>query len=197
MTTLVLLLACSGGSDEPKVERDNPPIEDLGPPPEHQAALAQAEAAAKGLGKALKTHLVKAIEESGPAGGLKACSEDAVGLTALVAGTQGAKVGRASLRKRNPNNDGPDWVQAWLQGQGERPAEGVTGLHEIVDGTARFLAPVAIEPPCLLCHGETLADDVQAELAQRYPDDAATGYQLGDLRGAIWAEVKVAAAATE
>ncbi len=196
MTTLVFLLACSG-SDAPKVERDNPPIEEVGPPPEQTAALAQAEAAAKGLGKALKTHLGKAIEESGPAGGLKACSEDAVGLTALVAGTQGARVGRASLRKRNPNNVGPDWVQAWLQGQGERPAEGVTGLHEIVDGTARFLGPIAIEAPCLLCHGETLAEDVQAELAARYPDDAATGYQLGDLRGAIWAEVKVQAAATE
>lgn len=29
-----------------------------------------------------------------------------------------------------------------------------------------------------------------AALAARYPDDAATGYALGDLRGVLWAEVK-------
>ena len=56
---------------------------------------------------------------------------------------------------------------------------------------ARVLRPLAIEAPCLLCHGrrEALAPGVEALLAERYPGDAATGYSLGDLRGALHAEV--------
>ncbi len=184
----VFWLACSG-SPEPAV--DQAPAVQPVPAPEEAAALAQAEAAAKGLGKALKNHLVKKLEEGGPAVGLQACSEDAIGLGALVAGTHRARVGRASLRKRNPNNDGPDWVGAWLQEQGERPAEGVVGVHEVVDGTARFLAPIPVGGECLVCHGSALDDAVVAELAARYPDDEATGYEVGDLRGALWAEVTV------
>ncbi|MCP4449645.1 MAG: DUF3365 domain-containing protein [Myxococcales bacterium] len=30
---------------------------------------------------------------------------------------------------------------------------------------------------------------MRARLAARYPDDKAVGYEAGDLRGAIWAEL--------
>jgi len=32
---------------------------------------------------------------------------------------------------------------------------------------------------------------VTERLASKFPDDQATGYALGDLRGALWAEVAV------
>ncbi|MCB1124616.1 MAG: DUF3365 domain-containing protein, partial [Verrucomicrobiae bacterium] len=49
----------------------------------------------------------------------------------------------------------------------------------------RFMKAQAVEPLCLTCHGEKLAPDVTEALAKNYPGDAATGYQLGDIRGAF------------
>lgn len=46
-----------------------------------------------------------------------------------------------------------------------------------------------LQPMCLTCHGADLAPDVQAAIAERYPDDRATGYRTGELRGVIWAEL--------
>ena len=43
----------------------------------------------------------------------------------------------------------------------------------------------AVEPLCLVCHGKGLSDEVQDALEQYYPDDTATGYSLGQVRGAI------------
>jgi len=39
--------------------------------------------------------------------------------------------------------------------------------------------------PCLKCHGEQLDPAVQARIKELYPDDKATGYKTGDLRGAV------------
>jgi hypothetical protein len=41
-------------------------------------------------------------------------------------------------------------------------------------------------PLCLTCHGPTLAADVAAAVAARYPRDEATGFAAGDLRGALY-----------
>jgi excinuclease UvrABC helicase subunit UvrB len=41
------------------------------------------------------------------------------------------------------------------------------------------------EKPCLACHGKTLAPQVAARLKELYPDDRATGYAAGEIRGAI------------
>ena len=45
---------------------------------------------------------------------------------------------------------------------------------------------------CLTCHGpvEAIPPEVRAVLRKRYPSDQATGYSVGDLRGAAWAEVR-------
>lgn len=50
-----------------------------------------------------------------------------------------------------------------------------------------YYKPIKIGmPTCLKCHGNTetdLSPDVASIIAQKYPIDKATGYQLGDLRG--------------
>ena len=43
-----------------------------------------------------------------------------------------------------------------------------------------------VQPVCLTCHGKRLAGDVRTAIAEHYPDDRATGYALGDVRGAIY-----------
>jgi mono/diheme cytochrome c family protein len=39
--------------------------------------------------------------------------------------------------------------------------------------------------PCAACHGTNIAPGVQAKLAELYPNDQATGFKPGELRGAI------------
>lgn len=197
------LTACSQSSapaeNAAPVERAAAPVASSDPasPDPEQAALAKAEAAAKTLGGQLKGALMQALSEGTPADALEMCAGKAQTMTAGAGERAGAKVGRSSLRLRNPDNAPPDWVAGWLQEQGERPVDGVKGLSrvdETPDGkVARFLAPIGIEPPCTQCHGpqDSLAEGVAAGLAARYPNDAAVGYAVGDLRGALWAEVPV------
>jgi hypothetical protein len=38
---------------------------------------------------------------------------------------------------------------------------------------------------CLLCHGAQLAPGVSQVLTELYPEDKATGFSMGDIRGAF------------
>jgi hypothetical protein len=165
--------------------------------PAERKALERARGAAKKLGKTLKERLLSAMADGGAEGAVQMCSTEAQKLTAGVTEQSGVQVGRSSLRLRNPENEGPAWVMKWLRAQGERKAEGVTGFARVVDtgqgARARVLKPLAVQGPCLNCHGprETLPEGVRKVLSEQYPEDEAVGYALGDLRGALWAAAEV------
>jgi len=153
-------------------------------------AIAEAKKGAKTLSKTLKRRLVGAMQEGGPEAALSACAADAQSITAGAAAPR-LRVGRSTLRLRNPKNAGaPTWVNEWLTKTGERKTEGLKGLEEVVEGTARVLVPLTASSLCLACHGDTKTHTNQMKelLASQYPEDKATGYQSGDLRGVIWAE---------
>lgn len=154
------------------------------------ALLARAEAAATTLATTLRGRLTAAMREGGPAAAVEVCAREAQGIAATVRRDTGVTVGRSSLRLRNPADAAPPWVDAWLRAQGERPAAGVNGVRAVEGDRARVLRPLAVEGPCLACHGPatSIPEGVRAALSARYPGDRATGYALGDLRGALWAE---------
>jgi hypothetical protein len=52
-----------------------------------------------------------------------------------------------------------------------------------------YVEPIYVQPLCVTCHGATLAPDLQAKIDELYPNDQATGYAAGDLRGVFWAEL--------
>jgi hypothetical protein len=56
----------------------------------------------------------------------------------------------------------------------------------------RYMRPLVAVPLCINCHGpkEGIPTDVKTILAEKYPEDRATGFLVGDLRGAI--SVKIA-----
>lgn len=190
---VALAAACSKEAEKTKPE-PAPAKAAVAPEPApdpEQVALGKAKEAAKGLGKALKERLVAGMGEGGPAAALSVCADEAAVITA-AAGTANLRVGRSSLRLRNSNNaDAPQWVQDWLKATGERAAEGVVGVEEVVDGTARVLVPLAVGEVCTTCHGakESLPAEITAKLDEHYPEDKALGYKVGDLRGALWAEL--------
>jgi hypothetical protein len=161
------------------------------------AALDKAKAAAKTLGEGLKEKLTEALAKGGPVDALGVCGDIAHSMGEEIKEQHKVRVGRSSLRLRNPKNAGPDWVTSWLEEQGERSFEGTKGQSFVSDtpeGTrARFIVPIGVAPLCVTCHGprESLSPDVLAALGERYAQDKATGYAPGELRGAIWAEAPV------
>jgi hypothetical protein len=50
-----------------------------------------------------------------------------------------------------------------------------------------YMRAIRVQEFCLACHGpaDSISGAVKQVIAARYPDDRATGYRLGDLRGAI------------
>jgi hypothetical protein len=157
-----------------------------------EALLLRVDGAATRLATTLRGRLLTAMREGGPAAAAEVCARDARGIAEQVRAETGIAVGRASLRPRAPANAAPGWVDAWLRSQGERPAQGVAGVRAVHEGHARVLRPIPVEGPCVSCHGDpaTIPEGVRAVLAARYPADRATGYRVGDLRGALWAEVE-------
>ena len=212
LLSILLLAACSSDPKPPRDFDELPPAEaEAGKrareqarprPAQPEAALAHTRGAAQDTGRGLKGRLGAAMAAGGPVAAVTACNTQAPGVGDEVLERTGVRVGRSSLRLRNPRNaEAPDWVRSWLTEQGERPAEGVTGIEGIEDleggKVARVLIPIAMEPQCLTCHGakEGLAPDVAARIAELYPEDQATGYETGALRGALWAEYALPAPA--
>lgn len=148
-----------------------------------------AEAAKRvGLFKAaLGAELKAAMKAGGPVNAIGVCAKVAPEITAKLSDeTLGLR--RVGTRARNAKTNVPtEAMSAVLDGLSRQSPVHV-GL---VDGKTTAVHGLFIENPvCLSCHGPVGALDqaVKAALAQHYPDDKATGYQMGDLRGAIVVE---------
>ncbi|MCP4809406.1 MAG: DUF3365 domain-containing protein [Proteobacteria bacterium] len=184
---LAVLIACSSDpAPAPAPVAEAPPAAPRDSKAEAKA-LADANGLLSELGQSFRSRLSEELKARGPVAAVEVCSTEAQALTAALSASSGGSVGRSSSKLRNPANEGPDWVRAWLADADASTA----GLSEVVDGRARVLKPITIEPACLTCHGTEIGAEVQTILGERYPDDAATGYAVGDLRGVAWADVPV------
>ena len=86
----------------------------------------------------------------------------------------------------------PDaWERAALEdfdkraAAGEAPAKLEKG--ERIGNEYRFVKALPVQPLCLSCHGpaEQLSPAIKAAIGQHYPNDKATGYSEGQIRGVI------------
>ena len=142
--------------------------------------------------KELKGTLVSAMKEKGPAGAVDVCHSKAQEITAKY-NREGWKVGRTALKIRNPKNAPDAWEKAVLREFEKKIAEGADpkklARAEVVeqDGKKvfRFMKAIPVGKPCLNCHGEKVREDVLAVIRKHYPQDQATGFKLGQLRGAF------------
>jgi Protein of unknown function (DUF3365) len=149
--------------------------------------VAESRALASELGARLRAALAEALANGGPAGAIAVCKDVAPRIAAELARRSGAKIGRTSMRTRNPANAPEPWQAEVLQDFESAGAERSTELEYFArqSGTARYMRAIFAEGVCLVCHGESLAPDVREALGADYPHDAATGYRAGDLRGAF------------
>lgn len=125
--------------------------------------------------------------QNGPIEAISACRIQAREIAENLS-VGGVTVGRSSHRLRNPANIAPDWVTPILDGYVSDPASRSPQSTELAGGRVGYVEPIMIQPMCLACHGETIAPELQAKLAELYPEDQATGFGEGDLRGVFWAE---------
>lgn len=140
--------------------------------------------------------LQKELSKSGPVGAVSVCSELAPKVAGQLSRETGWKVTRLGTKVRDPLLGTPDaWEQKVLMDFAERASQGEDidkmSFSEVVSEPAgkffRYMKAIAMKPPCLSCHGAEaqIPPEVRKILKDRYPHDAATDYQLGDLRGAI------------
>jgi len=153
----------------------------------------QGAAATKALMGTLQTNLVAAMQEGGPSYAVEFCAGEALALTDSVARQLGSGISlkRVSEHHRNPVN-APDAAevralrhfQDALAESGSLPEDWV---QQTATGELRYYRPLVIAEPCLACHGnaDSLDPAVAEAIAARYPDDRATGYEIGDLRGVV------------
>ncbi len=146
------------------------------------------------LGKNLKQHL----KSDGPLGAATFCSTQAFPLTDKVSTQYGKEISlkRISLKERNPANAAQGSEKAILEALQKLQNSGVVLpkylVERVDDTTAKYYKPLSINKGvCLKCHGDISGNAKLADfMKSSYPNDKATGYKMGDLRGAIVVTIK-------
>ena len=168
------------------------------PPSTIDASLVQSTRGIAGellgqLGQKLKA----AMSTDGPVAAVSVCKESAPAIARQLSIANDAKVTRVGTRVRNQNMGVPNaWQKEALTqfearlSQGEKAAD--IEFWQVADNghgksELRYAKAIAIQPQCLSCHGS--AQDIAAPLTEKlrieYPNDQATGYSVGQLRGAV------------
>ena len=154
---------------------------------------------ARGVASSVPPRLLAVLQEEIARGGLEgaigACREKAPQLAQEASRKTGWQVRRVSLRNRNPRAVPDAWERAVLEdfdhraAAGEDPAALEKGEIVVEDGVKsyRYMKALPVQPLCLGCHGSeaALVPGVRERLARDYPADRATGYALGQVRGAM------------
>ena len=144
----------------------------------------------------LSSALKNALKADGPVSAIEVCKTVAPSLTNALSGREGWNISRVSLRIRNPMIGSPDvWEQAQLIRFDEMSAEDVAGpiaaVSEIIEEPQgrylRYIRPLKVQRVCLTCHGtkDDIPEQVATKLVELYPHDRATGYTIGQNRGAL------------
>lgn len=133
--------------------------------------------------------LRSAMADGGPVNAVEVCSDRAPAIAERASADSGARVSRTALRVRNPDNVPDEAAAAVLREFEDRLAAGAKLPMEQVDrhadGSMRYMRAIVLEPLCATCHGTSLAPEVAQAVAARYPEDRATGFEVGEVRGAF------------
>lgn len=152
-----------------------------------------AQAAIKDLSTHLKEALMSALQDGGPIEAISVCKLVAPTLADEVSKKYSLDIHRTSLRVRNPDNEADSWETGVLQSFETRlkTGEAIQSLSfvERVDSELeyewRYMKAIATDKLCLSCHGSQIALPVQKLIDKNYPRVMATGYKMGDIRGAF------------
>jgi len=153
-----------------------------------KALTMEARQQVKAFGGNLKKTVKKGMQAGGPTEAIHLCNTKAPGIAAAHSQGEWA-VGRTSLKLRNPDNQPTTWEASVLEDFDKRLAAGEDPkkmeASKLENGQFHYMKAIPTGGLCLSCHGGELAEPVKARLAELYPNDKATGYQAGQIRGAF------------
>jgi hypothetical protein len=176
-TVSILLSAC--GQEEIKVDKE--------------ARAAESRATVKEFFGQLKGELQAAMKSGGPVQAIEVCKTKAPMIANDISTKKGWRVARTSLKTRNPDNAPDAWERQVLNKFEEQKAQGSDPKKlehfEVVEVNGkqsfRYMKAIPAGDICMTCHGVELNPAVSQKIAQLYPNDMATGYKPGDIRGAF------------
>ena len=153
----------------------------------------KSRAAIKALGGELKSILQTSMKASGPIDTISVCNTTAPQISNKISEAKGMSVARTSLKYRNQENKPDEWEKAVLEQFQQRKAKGeavkTLDFSEVTeqDGKKvfRYMKAIPTAEVCLKCHGSNVAQPIAAKINSLYPDDKATGFKKGDIRGAF------------
>lgn len=184
-----MLLLCASVLGAVALHADTPSAAQM------QQAQARAQSAAADYSAQLRQALMAAMAEAGPIGGVEVCHTQAAEIAAEVERRHGVAIGRVGVRVRNVDNVASGWKLESLKDFAQRSAAGEAPESLMYSGAStdgrslQMARGIRTDAVCLLCHGSSVAAEVGARIELHYPDDQATGFAEGSLRGLLWVEV--------
>lgn len=141
------------------------------------------------LQQQLGAKLMAAMKAQGPVHAIEVCNLEAPQIAAQVSTPGMVEVGRTAIRYRNPSNAPTAEQVAVMESFAEQIKQDPSGVPErlitLENDEQYYMRAIVMQPQCLACHGKTIAEPVQQAIAEKYPNDKATGFEVGDLRGAF------------
>jgi hypothetical protein len=153
----------------------------------------QSKEAIKTFATTLKTSLLAAMKAGGSIEAINVCNAQAPLIAAELSKQYGMEIGRTSLKVRNSDNAPDSWEAEVLNDFEQRKSKGepiqslvVTATEHSEDGDYfRTIKAIPTDKTCLICHGNQISAQTQKSIDTLYPNDQATGFKLGDIRGAF------------
>jgi len=179
ITMSFVFLMCSSGAQAQELDKDT--------------AIAESKAVVKAFAGELQMALQSAMKDGGPVNAIDVCNTEAMPITADAAIKGNSLVSRVSLKNRNPENVPSEWQREILLDFDARALKGES-IEEMASATVvehsgkkqlRFMKALPTSGVCLACHGSDISSEVKLKIDELYPNDKATGYSLGEVRGAI------------
>lgn len=162
---------------------------------EEAKLLEEARSVAQSVPPKLLNVVQNEIKKGGAEQAIGACRDLAPKMAAAASEETGWAIRRVSMKNRNPKAVPDAWEKGVLAefeqrlAAGEPPINIEKGMVVAEGGKQfyRYMKPLMTQKLCMECHGpeEGLSPNVKARLKELYPEDMATGFTEGKMRGAL------------
>lgn len=163
-------------------------------PEDLEPYAAKARAAVKEMGGKLQEHLKSAIAAGGAVSAVNVCKTVAPAVATEQEAKSQFRIKRTALKVRNPANAPDDLERKVLEDFAAKVQSGsdiatLEHVERVSEGgktlVRYFKAIPTAKEPCLACHGSDVSGELKDTISKLYPNDSATGFKAGDLRGAF------------
>lgn len=153
----------------------------------------EARSIAKEFVGQLQPELKKGMKAGGPMNAIEVCHTKAPQIALELSQKTGWEINRVSHKPRGATATADAWetevlkkFMADLQGGADiKKLEFSEVTHDAGKSEFRYMKAIPTGAVCLKCHGANVAAPVKAAIQKYYPQDMATGFAKGDMRGAF------------